>query len=244
LHRMELVAANLATRRDLMQGEPSTLRLDARLQRTGKLTMNATIDPLAKGLSFSAKSALRDLELRELYGVVAPATKMKAEQGKIDVFVDLRARDGVLDGGVKPVLTDVEVASVDPGLGARIKAKLADAAVDLLADERKDEHGDHDVVATTIPIKGSIKGADVQVIPAVLGAVRNAFVVGLTSGFGNLPPPTAEKKEGVLQQAWHALKKDEGPPKAEPAAGDGHPKAEEQRRGRATQPHQRPQPKK
>jgi hypothetical protein len=236
LNRIELVAANLATRKALMQGEPSTLRLDARVQRTGKLAIDATMNPLAKALTFSLKAALRDLELRELYGVVAPATKMAADRGTIDLFGEMRARDGALTGGVKPVLTDVELKSVERGLGARIKAALADVSLDILEDER----GEHGVAATTIPIKGSLVDPHLQLLPAVLGAVRNAFVVGLSSGFTNLPPPTAAKKEGALKQAWHALKKDEGPPKAEPEASDGK-KPAEPRQGRAGQPRSRQQ---
>jgi len=47
--------------------------------------------------------------------------------------------------------------------------------------------------------------------------VRNAFVEGITGGFSYLPPPAAEKKQGVLKQAKDALDKDAGPPKAQPA---------------------------
>jgi hypothetical protein len=53
-------------------------------------------------------------------------------------------------------------------------------------------------------------------VPTILGVIRNAFVEGLASGFSNLPPKTAEKKEGVLKQTWQALKKGEGPPEAQP----------------------------
>jgi hypothetical protein len=234
LNRMELVAQNLATRKALMEGEPATLRLDARVQRSGNLVVDATINPLAKALTFSLKAALRGLDARELYAVLAPATQMAPKQGAIDVFADLRARDGELRGGVKPELVDLEVASVEGGLGPRIKAALADATIDILEDER----GEHGVAATTVPIKGSVKDLHVQVVPAVLGAVRNALVVGLSSGFANLPPPTAEKKEGVIKQAWKALKRDEGPPKAEPEAGDARlPEGPRQGRGG----HRRPQ---
>ena len=72
-------------------------------------------------------------------------------------------------------------------------------------------------VATTIPIKGKLTDPDIQLWPTVLGVIRNAFVQGLTSGFTNVPPATAEKKQGVLEQAKNALEKGQGPPKAQPA---------------------------
>jgi len=46
--------------------------------------------------------------------------------------------------------------------------------------------------------------------------VRNAFITGLQSGFANLPPPTAEEKEGLLEQTREALDEDKGPPEAQP----------------------------
>jgi hypothetical protein len=238
LNDVDMVVKNLATRRPLMGGEAATLRLDARVQRSGKLVVDANMDPFAKQLTFSIKAALRDLELREVYGFMAPATKLKAEQGKIDLFSEIHARQGQLTGGVKPVLTDVELASAEEGLGARIKAALADVSMDILEDDR----GDHDVAATTIPIKGSLTDPHLQLVPAVLGAVRNAFVVGLSSGFKNLPPPTSGEKEGVLKQAWHSLKKDEGPPKAQPDSSDQKTPAGP-RQGRAGQPRPRQQQK-
>ena len=70
--------------------------------------------------------------------------------------------------------------------------------------------------AVTIPIKGKLTDPDIQLWPTVLGVIRNAFVQGLASGFANVPPPTAEKKEGPVVQAKNALTKDKGPPKAQP----------------------------
>jgi hypothetical protein len=49
--------------------------------------------------------------------------------------------------------------------------------------------------------------------------VRNAFVEGISSGFSHLPPPVAEKKQGVVTQAKDALDKSEPPAKAQPDTG-------------------------
>jgi hypothetical protein len=94
----------------------------------------------------------------------------------------------------------------------RLKAWFADKAVELASDripERK-------AVATVIPLRGTLDDPHVQVMPAVMGVIRNAFVAGLASGFSYLPPPVAEKPRGVLGQASDALKKRPGPPPAQP----------------------------
>jgi hypothetical protein len=212
IHDADLVAENMATRKALMEGEYAKLRGSAWIQRTGKLTLAFNMDPFAKHLTFNGKAALRDLQLRELYAFTKDRTDLRATQGTIDLFADLRSRDGELSGGVKPVLKNVEVASAKKDLGDRIKAGLADAAVHLASNQ---EHGERRA-ATVIPIKGKVSDVHTQMLPTILGVIRNAFVEGLTGGFADLPPETAPKKEGVIKQAVKALKKGEGPPEAQP----------------------------
>jgi hypothetical protein len=212
IHRANLVAEDLATRKAMLEGEYSKLRGSARVQKSGKLRLAFNLDVFAKELTFSGKASLEDLELREMYAFTKGRSDMQAKSGTIDLFVDLRARNGRLNGGVKPVLKNVEVEAAEKGLGTRLKAALTDAAIDLVENEDK---GD-DRVATVIPLKGTVSNAHAQVVPTILGAVRNAFVLGLASGFSGLPPPTADKKEGVVKQTWKALKKGEGQPEAQP----------------------------
>ena len=58
-----------------------------------------------------------------------------------------------------------------------------------------------------IPLKGRVSDVHTQLVPTILGVVRNAFVEGLAGGFADLPPETAPKKEGVIKQTLKALKK-------------------------------------
>ena len=215
VNKLNLVAENMATRKAMMEGEPSTLRLRGRVQKTGRLTATASMDPWARKLTFSTKAALENLSARELYAFTAKETELQAEKGEVDLFVEVKAKDGVLHGGVKPVLKNIEVKAVGDGLGDRLKATLADASIELLSDDIPGR----DAVATTIPIKGRVDQPSAQILPTVLGVLRNAFVVGLRSGFDNLPPPVAAKKENPVKQAWRALTKEDEPPRAQPEAG-------------------------
>jgi hypothetical protein len=217
IHAADLVAENLATRKALMEGEFSRIHGSAWVQRSGKLSFAVTMDPFAKALTFSGRAALRDLDLRELYAFTADRSDLRATQGRIDLFVDVRARKGELTGGVKPVLRDVQVASVRKDLGDRIKAALTDAAIQLVSSNEGGERK----VATVIPLRGQVSDVRMQGVPTILGVIRNAFVEGLADGFSNLPPPTAEKKEGVIKQTVKALKKSEGPPEAQPEPRHG-----------------------
>jgi hypothetical protein len=239
LHDLELVANNMATQKALMEGEPSTLKLTGYVQRTGKLKATAEMDPFAKQLTFATKGSLTGLKAQELYAFLEHASDLKAESGEIDVFFEAHANSGALRGGVKPIVKNLEIRSDTKNLGDKIKAALADTAVELLSDDLPGR----DAVATTIPIRGKIDDPRAQLLPTVLGVIRNAFVAGLSAGFSNLPPKVAQKKENPIKQAWDALTDDDRPPEAQPEQGDRtgekagkKPQKTAPRRGRSGKP--------
>lgn len=213
LHRLDVVAENLATRPGLTGGRPAVISGHARLGRSGDVSLFVSADPLASPLSFAGRAAVEGFRVAELYNFVAPATGLKAEKGTIDVFAEFVSKEGMLKGGVKPLLKNVEIEAVEPDLWDRLKAWMADTSVELASDRVPERNA----VATTIPLSGRLTDPTLQLWPTVLGVVRNAFVRGLSSGFTNLPPPTAPAKEGPLTQVKKALLNDDaGPPKAQP----------------------------
>jgi hypothetical protein len=213
VHRLELTAQNLSTRPVLAGGRPATVAGHGTVGRTGELTVFVSADPFARPLSFAGQVSLTGLGASELYRFVEPKTALNPAHGTIDVFAEFVSKDGWIDGGVKPVLKHIELRPTDSGLWNRMKAWLADQAVQLGSDRV----AGRDAVATTIPIKGKLTDPDVQLWPTVLGVIRNAFVRGVTSGFTNLPPETAPAPEGPVKQAAKAVDAAQGPPKAQPA---------------------------
>ncbi|HEY0712792.1 MAG TPA: DUF748 domain-containing protein [Polyangia bacterium] len=212
IHKLDFVATNLATRKELMGGERAHFNMRAHVQRTGRLEVDAHLDPWTAKPTFDVDGKLEKLDARELYAFLANKAEMHPKSGVINLYAKVDAKNGVLKGGVKPIIENLELTPSDDDISTRIKTFLADSAVELLTDDIPGR----DAVAAVVPIRGSLDKPDAQLVPTILSVVRNAFVIGLRSGFGNLPPPTAEKKEGVIKQAWQALKRDEGQPEAQP----------------------------
>lgn len=212
IHRIEVAAENLATRPGRANGQPATVSASATVGKSGDLSAFVSVNPFAKQLEFAGNAALRGLKLAELSDFEKAAADVKTPQGTIDTFVEFKASNGYITGGVKPVLKNVEVEAAKDDFGTKVKAWLADTALDLASDRVPGRNA----VATTIPIKGRLDDPQVQVWPTVLSTIRNAFVIGISSGFSNLPPPTSDEKQGVLEQAADALQKDKGPAKAQP----------------------------
>ena len=120
------------------------------------------------------------------------------------------------------MLRDAELVGQKEGLGARIKAAFADAALELFSSRQQGA----EQVATIIPIRGELRDPKMQIYQAVLGVLRNAFVEGIADNMAGLPAPNAPPGTGPLEQAHHALSKGSRKPiQASPgpgkAAGEG-----------------------
>jgi len=216
VHKIEVAVEDLATRRKLTGGEPATVSASAELGRSGQATMFVSANPFARPLAFAGRAEVRGWRIAELYDLVEPQTKLQPTKGTLDVFVEFKSRDGRITGGVKPMLKNAEVKAAEPGIGTRLKAWLADEALHIFSDRVPGRNA----VATVIPIEGRLDQPDIQLWPTIMGVVRNAFVEGVSSSFENVPPAKAENKEGVLDEAKHAVKKSAGPPKAQPTGQD------------------------
>jgi len=207
VHDVDLTVENLATRAALARGEPTTVALSGTIQDTGAISVFLTADPLAKGLFFAGRASVTDFQLADLSKTMAAETGVKATEGTLDLFAEFDCRAGKVRGGVKPVLKNVEFEKGKPGFVNQVKEWLADAAVDILTDEKEGRAA----VATVVPIRGDLTNPDLQLWPAIVGVVRNAFVVGLTEGFANVTLPDAEKKESVPEQIIEGLDKKKTP---------------------------------
>jgi hypothetical protein len=215
VHKIELAAENLPTREKLAGARPTTISASGVVGHSGQMTLFVSADPFASPLAFAGRLELKDLRVAELYDFIEPKTKLQTPRGTVDLFAEFTVKNGRLDGGVKPVLKNVDVRPAESGAWDRFKGWLADKAVKIASDRVPGRNA----VATVVPLEGPIADPDIQLWPAIFGVLRNAFVEGVTSGFTHLPPEKAEQKQGVLSQAANALKKDKGPPKAQPAKG-------------------------
>jgi hypothetical protein len=211
VHDVDLTVENLATRAALARGEPTTVALSGTIQESGIISAFLTADPLAKGLFFAGRMSVENFELADLSRAMAAKTGLKASEGTLDLFAEFDCRAGKLRGGVKPVLKNVEFEKGKPGFVNQVKEWLADAAVDVLTDESKGKTA----VATVVPIRGDLTSPDIQLWPAIVGVLRNSFVIGLSEGFSQLQPPEAEKKESVPEQLIEGLD-EKNQPEAQP----------------------------
>jgi hypothetical protein len=201
LHELDATLENFATRVGLTHGEPTTLAASGTLQKSGQVSVFLTADPLDKKLAFAGRAAVEGLLLTDVGNFLVNKADLAPRKGSIDIYAEFDAHDGVIAGGVKPILKDVEVKPAKDGLGPKLKAWIADAALNIFSDRVPGRNA----TAAVIPMSGTISGPKPQLWPAVWGVLRNAFVTGIESGFGRLPAGNPEEKR-VLPQARSAPK--------------------------------------
>ncbi len=210
LKDIEFVAENLVTRAALDEQVPLLMTGRATVQKSGVLKLMVMVDLLAPKPAFTGQVQLSGLNLESLYAW-ASAKAGVSPHGRLDAFVNLNSAGGALRGDVKVMARDVKVDALPGDVANGLRAAAANIAFAALKDEQKGR-----VVATTLPLRGTLEQPDVQVWPAVLGVVRNAFVDALGWGFGDLPLGTASEKEGLIDQTVKALDKKEPGPSAQP----------------------------
>ncbi len=215
LHGIEATLENFATNAALARKEPTVFAMTGTLQRSGEVQVFATADPLAKALTFAGQGTLRGFSLAEVGRLMDAKAAVKPSAGTVDLFARFTAKGGELSGGVRPFLKGAELKAAEPGVGPKLKEWIGDAALEIFEDE------DTGAVATTIPIMGAVQGPQVQAVPTILGILRNAFVQGLRGGLRGVPPPKADEKEGVMEQARRAFKRERGQPRAQPEGKGG-----------------------
>ncbi|HZR11063.1 MAG TPA: DUF748 domain-containing protein [Myxococcales bacterium] len=190
LHDLDGTLENFATRVGLLNGEPTTLAASGTLQKTGQVSVFVTADPLAKKLGFSGRASVEGLALRDVGNFLEKKADLSAGKGAIDLFAEFDAHDGRIAGGVKPILKNVEVKPAKGGLGPKLKAWVADAALNIFSDRVPGRNA----VAVVIPMQGTVNGPQAELWPIVWGVLRNAFVAGLGRALRGFPRGSLRKR--------------------------------------------------
>ncbi|HEY1905858.1 MAG TPA: DUF748 domain-containing protein [Myxococcaceae bacterium] len=216
IHDVEATIENLATRPEYAEGA-TTFAVTATLNKSGKTTLFATADPLAKGITFAGQMAIKGFDLKDAYNLVDSKSDIAFGKGTLDLLARFGCEAGKLTGAVQPVIKNAEVKAAENDLGAKVKAWAANLGVDLLSDRVPGRNA----VSTVVPIEGNLTDPQIQLWPTIFGVIRNAFVQGIGTAFTHLPPRRAGEPQNVLEQAGSAVSRQAGLPKEQPRGTGG-----------------------
>lgn len=162
-------------------GQDATLNLTGETIGGGTLSIRASVDPLAEQPTFVTRAALESVSCPDLNPLTERFEDLRFKAGTFSCFVELDAADGKIDGFVKPIFVDLDVASYKDESGTAASrlfwGALIPVAEFLLENPEEDQH------AARVPIEGEIENPDIDTWDVIVSALRNAFIQAIIPGF-------------------------------------------------------------
>lgn len=160
---------------------PTTVLVAGRPEGQGELEAVMRLDPESDPLRFELRVEIRDVPLPALNRLLREFAGVDAHGGRIDLYCEVAALQGYVEGYARTVLEDValatwgEVETPGDALDAFWDA-LVGAAAEVL------ENQPYDRLATRVPISGTLDELGTELGPIVRRLLRNAFVEPLRPG--------------------------------------------------------------
>lgn len=153
--------------------------------------------------NFGMKMQIVGTELKPLNQLLRAKGKFDVTEGTLSVYGEVRVKDGMIDGYVKPLFQDIKVYDKEQDKNKNVLHKMYEAVVGGVAHLLENRQGK---VATVTNIHGPVDDPNANALQVIYGLIRNAFIKSIVPGFqneiGNVRPSAARKetKEEHQQQ--------------------------------------------
>jgi len=149
-------------------------------------SLKAALDPRSERPTFDIDLRLLGLSVMQLDDFIRAYAPFDVEAGTLDIASELAARDGKLEGYVKPIVYGLDVfkwsEDIEKDEDNPLRA-LWEGLVGLVAELLQNQP--HDQLASNIPITGDIGEPGTNVFVAVAGVLKNAFVEAYQANLEN-----------------------------------------------------------
>ena len=175
---MYALATNLTNTRDIQTNLPAAFKIQGQTIGGGDVKLNIGMNPLADDPTFLMSLAVRNLNLPALNDFLEAYANLDVQKGNFELFSELAAADGKVEGYVKPLMHDLDI--VDLSDDGKNPLKLAWEAVvagvvQIFKNHPKDQLG------TKVPITGTFDDPQTSTWATVVNLLRNGFVQALPS---------------------------------------------------------------
>ena len=166
---------NLTNIHDEVTPLVATVSADAVAMDHARFEYEMKLDPFSYRPTFELAVRLLALDVTKLNALTRAYGAFDFERGWFDLVVELDAREGRVEGYVKPLFRNLAVFSAkrdlaeDDVLHAFWEA-LVGVATGVLKNQPRDQFG------TVVPLRGDVSGPDTNVITVVGNVLHNAFV--------------------------------------------------------------------
>jgi hypothetical protein len=176
LSRVNATIDNLGNIRDETRPLLATIQATAIAMDQAKFEFKASLDPFSYRPTFHMAMRLLGLDVTKMNDLAMAYGKFDFEHGWFDLVVEADAKEGQIQGYVKPLFRELKIFSLSEDIkGENVLQMFWQALVggvtSLFKNHARDQFG------TLIPFRGDLSNATTTDIMATIGNVlRNAFV--------------------------------------------------------------------
>ncbi|MBI2527938.1 MAG: DUF748 domain-containing protein [Candidatus Rokubacteria bacterium] len=196
----------------------ATVQLRGKFMGTGDTQMSATFRPETRSADVAVKVQVDGTDMVSMNDLVHAYGGFGVAAGTFSVFAELRAKDGGIDGYVKPLFRGVQVAGGRRDQPESFRQRLYEGLVGIVT--KLLENRPRGEVATVVTLSGPMDRPEVSTWEVVGRLLQNAFFKAILPGFepGAHPQAAGGSRAGRERQ---------GPPRGQGQPGgrnlDGDP---------------------
>ncbi len=172
LDSIYLKAENLRNVRTRDKDLPASAKFRSSNKSGMKTSIDADLNYLSSPPDFDVDIELEKLDVNKFNEATEAYANLDVESGHFNLFMEMKAENGQVEGYSKPIIKNLKIAPADSGDSFLNKAyeKIVQAGVELL------ENGEKDQIASRISISGSLQNQDAELLGAIWNLFKNAFI--------------------------------------------------------------------
>jgi Domain of Unknown Function (DUF748) len=161
------------------------IELTGKFMGTGPTVVKANYRPAQPTPNLDLQVRITETDLKRMNDFWKAHGGFDVVAGQFSFYCELRVKDGMLRGYVKPLLKDVDVYDPAQDRKKNVVRRAYEAVVGALSTVL--ENQPRDEVATRIDISGRIDDPQVSAVEAAVRLVQNAFFKAILPGFERRP---------------------------------------------------------
>jgi hypothetical protein len=172
IYNLNARATNLRNVEDKNAPLPSTLTARAVSVGKGQLALDGRMNILRPIPDFDMKAKLESVNLPALNDYARSAAGIDFTTGTLNIYSDLKVKDGNLSGFIKPLATNITLIDLEKDsspIGV-IWESIVSVVLEVFQNQPKDQFG------TQIQLEGKIDNPETNFWQTLGGILRNAFV--------------------------------------------------------------------
>lgn len=172
LDSIYLKAENLRNVRTRDKDLPASAKFRSSNKNGMKTSIDADLNYLSTPPDFDVNIEVEKLDVNKFNEATEAYANLDVESGHFNLFMELKAKNGQLEGYSKPIIKNLKIAPSDSGDSFLNKTyeKIVQAGVEIL------ENGEKDQIASRISISGTLQKQDAELLTAIWNLFRNAFI--------------------------------------------------------------------